>query len=334
SDTNSVGQNIDGLYDKFLKDYRIEHVVFMDVLNEQKITIDDKTYNVIGTNMAPMMNKLVAGRMANGDGYEVVLAEAFVQKTGLSNDEIIGKEIMFDGKVIDNQGENVTYDPISIKVKVVGVADTTQTTEEGGEIFSFNFEDAHFFSYNALKDMRAQAGMSMDDTPFIIRTKDAKVMIEIKDELMQKGIVPLGRFQLIEGIIRLDNMSEEQSSSAYILIGVLAIFASLAVSLITGFMRKNEYAIYKINGYSNSKLCGLIFMEYMSIAFRILVTLGILGIAYNILLNIVISTTFVNTKIALLAIGSVLFVTLLCAFATTIVACTTDEMKSLKTGDR
>lgn len=333
-DTNSVGQNIEGLYEQFLKDNRVEHVVFMESVPEQRFTVDGKTYKVESTNMAPMMNELVAGRMPNGDGFEVVLSEAFVKRTGMTNEQILGKEVSLDGNIIDNRTSNVTLDPVSIKLTVVGVADTTQKTEEGGEVFSYTFEDAQFFSYNALKNMREQAGMTMANTPFIIRATSPKVMIEIKDELMQKGIVPLGRFQLIEGIIRLNNMSEEQSDSAYILIGILAIFAALSVSLITGFMRKNEFTIYKINGYSKGNLFGVIAMEYAGIGLVSSVTLAVVGLIYNFVLKTFMKTSFVTPELFLVAIAVIFSVALLCLIATGIVAATTNESKSLKTGDR
>ena len=265
-DSNHVAQNIDGLYEKFLKDERVEHVVFMQSIMEQKILLDGKKYKIQSTNMAPMLNVLLTGRMPSGNGHEVVVSEAFVKKTGMTNDEILGKELTLDGMIADNQTENVTLDPISVKATVVGVADTTQSTEEGGEIFSYTFEDAIFFSYNALSDMLNQAGMNIKNAPFIIRAVSPEAMIEIKDELMKQGIVPLGRFQLIEGIIRLNSMSEEQSGSAYVLIGGLALFASLAVSLIVGLLRKNEFAIYKINGYSKKNLLQIIAIEFFDIA--------------------------------------------------------------------
>lgn len=333
-DSNSVGQNIDGLYDAFLKDKRVEHVVFMEGVYEQKITLDGKTYKIQSSNMAPMLNKLVAGRIPNGNEFEVVLSEAFVKKTGLSNEEIIGKEISLDGNIVDNTATDVTFDPVSIKLQVVGVADTTQKTEEGGEVFSYTFEDAIFFSYNALQNMREQAGMTMDKTPFIIRATSPKDMIEIKDDLMQKGVVPLGRFQLIEGIIRLDNMSEEQSGSAYILIGILAVFAPLTVSIITGFMRKNEFAIYKINGYSGLSMFKVLSMEYSGIAVKASIFVTVIGLLYNTVLQVLMKTTFVSPELFLLAVAVIFGVSILCLIATGMVAVTTNEAKSLRTGDK
>lgn len=333
-DSNSVGQDIEGLYESFLKDNRVEHVVFMEAVYEQKITLDGKSYKIQSSNMAPMLNELVAGRMPNGNEFEVVLSEAFVKSTGLSNEEIIGKDISLDGNIVDNTTSDVTFDPISIKLKVVGVADTTQKTEEGGEVFSYTFEDAIFFSYNALQNMREQAGMTMDKTPFIIRAVSPKAMIEIKDELMQNGVVPLGRFQLIEGIIRLDNMSEEQSDSAYVLIGFLAVFAALAVSLITGFMRKNEFAIYKINGYSGMSLFKIVSMEYAGIAIKASVFIAVIWLLYNTVLQVLMKTTFVTPTLFIITIAVVFGISILCATVTGIVAFTTNESKSLRTGDK
>ena len=49
---------------------------------------------------------------------------------------------------------------------------------------------------------------------FIIRAKTPADMIAIKDELNEQGIVPLGRFELVEDIVRLNKQTTEQTGSA------------------------------------------------------------------------------------------------------------------------
>ncbi|MEG0156043.1 MAG: ABC transporter ATP-binding protein, partial [Anaerovoracaceae bacterium] len=61
SDASKVNQDIQGLYDTFLTDPRVSHVVFMESIYEQTIKVNGNSYKIQGSNMAPMLNKMVAG---------------------------------------------------------------------------------------------------------------------------------------------------------------------------------------------------------------------------------------------------------------------------------
>ena len=121
-------------------------------------------------------------------------------------------------------------------------------------MIEFSVDDSFFFSKVALDDLRKQAGIENEAMNFIIRAKTPADMIAIKDELNEQGIVPLGQFELVEDIVRLNEQTTEQSGSASVLIGILSVVMVMAIFLITGFMRKREYAIYKVSGFTNTHL--------------------------------------------------------------------------------
>ncbi|MEM5603618.1 FtsX-like permease family protein [Bacillus cereus] len=109
--------------------------------------------------------------------------------------------------------------------------------------------------------MRKQAEIRSEKMGFIIRAKTPADMISIKDELNSKGIVPIGDFERVEDIVRLNAQTTEQTESASLSITLLSGVMVMAIFLITGIMRKREYAIYKISGYNNKHLSLLIFSE-------------------------------------------------------------------------
>ena len=72
---------------------------------------------------------------------------------------------------------------------------------------------------------------------------------------------PLGQFELVEDMVRLNKQTTEQSGSASVLVGVLGVALVLAVFLMTAFLRRREYAIYKISGYSSGLLAKISLFE-------------------------------------------------------------------------
>lgn len=330
-----VTQNIDGLYDRYKGDSRVQHIVFTQAFQDIKTTVDGKDYTVEGSNSVPTVNKLTAGVMPMGDGAEVVVPNSFVKAMGLTDEEAIGKEVNFDASVYNwDSGE-----PVSSKVKttaeIVGVVDTTVRYDAGdGQIMDYSVDDAFFFSKSALDDMRAQAKIEKSDINFTIRTKTPADLIAMKDELNAEGIVPLGQFELVEDMVRLNSQTMQQSSSAIVVIGILSVVVVLAVSMMTALTRKREYAIYKVSGYRKGYIARIIALEYAIAA----IGGSIVFLGASPLINMA-TTAFWSVNILN---GKLLFMGVLLLFAMGILSCTitasigsgVKASTSLKTGDR
>lgn len=329
-----VTQNIDGLYNRYKADSRVQHIVFTQAFNDIRITVDNKQYKVDSSGSVPTVNMLTAGNMPTGDGNEVVVPNSFVKSMGLTDEEALGKTLDFDAAVYNwDSGEPVLV-PVQITVKIVGVVDSTVRYESGGQIEEFTVHDAFFFSKSALDTMRVQGKIEKSAANFTIRTKSPAEMIAIKDELNADGIVPLGRFELVEDMVRLNQQTTQQSGSAVVIIGLLSVVVVLAVSLMTALARRREYAIYKVSGYNRGHLVLMTTLEFCIAS----LTSGVLFLCLSPLANLV-TTAFWGVNIlstAPLLVG-VLFVLVMGAFScmvTAIVSTTVKASTSLKTGDR
>ena len=330
----NVTQDIGGLYDQYVGDERTDFTVFSQAFNNINITVDGKEYQIQSTGGTPSINKLVAGKMPTGKDNEVVVPETFVQTLGLSNEQAIGKEIDFNTSVYNwDTGEPVLRDA-SLTATIVGVADNTVYYEFEGEMTGYSVDDSFFFSKVALDDLRRQAGIENDATNFIIRAKTPADMIAIKDELSEQGIVPLGRFELVEDIVRLNEQTTEQSGSASMVIGILSVVMVIAISLVTGFMRKREYAIYKVSGFKNAHLSLLNLTEKITEVFTAILIMLVASPLINMATEALFNASILNSKMLLSGALLIALVGAIAYFTTAIAFLKTNTTTALKTGDR
>lgn len=329
-----VSQDIGGLYDKYIDDERVDFTVYQKAFDNIKVTVSGKEYQIQGTGTVPSINKLVAGRMPTGKDKEVIVPESFVETLGLSNEQAIGEEIDFSSAIFNwDTGEPVLRDAF-ITAKIVGIADTSAYFEYEGEMTEYSADDSFFFSKAALDEMRKQTGTENDAMNFLIRAKTPAGMIAIKDELNEIGIVPLGQFELVEDIVRLNEQTTEQSGSASMLMGILSVVMVIAISFITGIMRKREYAIYKVSGFNNVHLGLLSLTEKITET----MTAVLLMLAVSPLINTATESLFSTNILSLqmLFTGALLIVLVgTVAYLPTITSIIkTNTSTALKTGDR
>lgn len=83
-----------------------------------------------------------------------------------------------------------------------------------------------------------------------MRASSPYSLIEVRDELNAKGIVPLGRFELVEDLVKLSDQTGTQSAAAAstVLI-VLSPVIVIAVFIIAEILRRKDIAIYKAIGF-------------------------------------------------------------------------------------
>lgn len=261
-----VTQDIGGLYDEYLHDERVEHMVFSQAFDNITVTVDNQSVAIEKSGNVPVLEKLTEGAMPMGDGPEVVIPKSLLAKLGMKEKDIIGKTLEFNAAIFNWDTGEPILKPVSTKATIVGVTDTTVVYEYMGEKMEYSIDDSFFFSKSALDDMRLQAGVSGSSVNFTMRAKTPHDLISLKDELNAKGIVPLGRFELVEDMVRLNQNTKEQSGSATVILAMLSLVIALSITLLTAFMRKKEYAIYKISGFSRKHLVFYSLTENMIIS--------------------------------------------------------------------
>ena len=329
-----VTQDIGGLYDEYIDDERVAFTTFLQAFDDVKIAVGGKEYQIQSTGTAPVMNKLLAGKMPIGKGNEIVVPESFVEALGLSNEQAIGKEIDFSGSIFNwDTGEPVLKEA-TITAMIVGVADTTASYEFEGEMVEYTVDDSFFFSKVALDDLRKQANIESGAMNFLVRAKTPVDMISIKDELNEIGIVPLGQFELVEDIVRLNDQTTEQSGFASMLIGILSVVLVIAISLITGFMRKREYAIYKVSGFKNVHLNLLNLTEKITEIVAAILLLLVTSPLINLAMEGLFTTSILNSEMLFTGALLITLVGVVACLTTIISIIKTNTTAALKTGDR
>jgi len=330
----NVDQNIDGLYDRYLSDTRVTHIYFSQTYNNIVLTVDGAEYKVDTSNSVPVVNELVAGVMPMGHDNEITVPKSFAERLGVSPEAVLGKSVSFRGTVYNwDSGEPVIM-PVSITAKIVGVVDTTVKYDMAGQVMEYSVDDTFLFSKPALDAMRDQAKITRGESNFTLRAKTPEDMIAIKDELNAEGIVPLGRFELVEDMVRLNQQTTQQSGSAVIVIGVLAVVIVIAVTLMTVLSRRREYAIFQVSGYGKGHLA------LMAASDALLLSIGSVAVflCASPLINLA-TTSFWNVNILscrLLETGVVLVFAagILTWGLSALVGGTTKAATALRTGDR
>lgn len=249
-----VEQDLSGLYEKYQNDERVEFIVPSQAFENIKITSDGQTYTVEKTGNTPVLTKLLSGSFPTDDKFQVIIPLKFAERLGLTPESAIGKEIDFSATIYKWINNQPVEKPVKLQATICGVADNTVTYDYEGKTMKFTVDDSFFFNRAAVEEVRKQAGIENDSVDFIIRAKTPEDMISLKDELNKSGIVPLGQFELVEDMVRLQTQTTELSGGATAVIIALGILAVITVSLMTTILRKKEYAIYKISGYKTAHL--------------------------------------------------------------------------------
>lgn len=261
-EVQSVNQNISGLLEQYQDDSRVAAIIMDASMDDMVVTLNGKDFIIESTHQAPVFNKMVAGEIADNSKHEIVLPQILVKKLGYTNEEIIGKELSFIGTVFNwDSGESVAM-PISFTAIVSGVADTSYGMEFEGQVMEFEHEDSLFPSLAVMKDIYKQAGKKDPSFSFTIRPDSPEHYLEIYDELMAKGVVPLGQVELIRDIVGLKGAALAQTGISYTLIAVLSVLSALSVCLVCSLMRKKEYAVYQLSGYTKVGIVALTMVEY------------------------------------------------------------------------
>ena len=265
-----IEQDVSEILKKYQDDQRIEFFAPTDVVNNMVVSIDGllKDYKVENSNNAPIINEIIEGRVPKSDGREVAVPKLFVEKAGLKPSDVIGKTINIEGIAYDwSSGQ-----PQEVKVKldnltIVGVIDTKVSySDPNYGKMEFEFEDSFIYGLDSVKELRVQKNASQENISFMMRVKDIKDIMPIVDELNKVGITPMGQFESVSDILRINDTTKEQSGAITVIIAAIAVVVTIAVVLINAILRKREFAILKVNGYSKGSIFNLNVVENLLIA--------------------------------------------------------------------
>ena len=317
---DEVKQDISGLIEKYQNDDRVDTLIITSSISDAVINIDEKNYTINQSGQAPVFNKIIAGKTNDNSQDEVVLPKILVDKLGIQYEDIIGKEVSFSASVFNWDSGSPVVKQVSFRAIVAGVADTSYTVLVEGNEYTFEDEDSIFLSASIVNKINEQAKRQDYNPSFSIQAKTPEDFISLYDELMSSGIVPLGQVEVIRDILSLKGATGTQTDMAYVIITVLSLFAVLSVSFIFTLMRKKEYAVYKLNGYTKTQLALIIVLENLVSLFTTL----ILSSVSSVLLG---TSIFISYII-------VLCLSILCYGINVLIATKTNVLITLKTGDR
>lgn len=332
-----INQDVSKVLKKYTNDERIEHFVPLTIMNDMVVNIDGvtKDYKVENSNSAPYVGAVIAGRMPKLEGKEIAVSALFVKNLGLNPEDIIGKKLSAIGESFDwSSGEPKEVKTEVNDLTIVGVVDTKVSYEGPYGKTEYELEDSFVYSLDVAKELRKQTNSSDDNLSFTIRVKNAEDVMSIVDELNKEGITPMGEFESVKDILSINNTTKEQSSSLTIIIAVVAVLVTLCITFINAYLRKSEYAVLKINGYSNKSLFNLSIMEYLLISLCAVIIFIIALPSINVISNKMFNMSISGVKPIVIGILIILVQGIVMAIISSIISFVTKESKNLMTGDR
>lgn len=118
------------------------------------------------------------------------------------------------------------------------------------------------------------------------------------------------------------------------ILAVIAVVVTLVVTIINGYLRKGEYAILKINGYSKNSLLNLSMMEYLLIALSSSV-IFVAGLPVINSLSIkLFGMSISGSNSMVMGIVIIIIQGLIAGLITSFIAAKTNISNNLMTGDR
>ena len=342
NDTNKpnldIEQDVSEVLKKYQDDPRVEFFAPMDVVNNMTVNIDGlvKDYKVENSNNAPIINEIIEGRVPKSDGREVAVPKLFVEKAGLKPSDVIGKTINIEGMAYDwSSGQ-----PQEVKVKldnltIVGVIDTKASySDPNYGKMEFEFEDSFIYGLDSAKELRVQKNASQENVSFMMRVKDIKDIMPIVDELNKVGITPMGQFESVSDILRINDTTKEQSGAITVIISAIAVVVTIAVVLINAILRKREFAILKINGYSKGSIFNLNVVENLLIAIASIVIFVAASPVINSLSNKIFSMSVSGGKSMITGVAIILVQGIVMGIISALITSGIKIENNIMTGDR
>lgn len=334
--SSEIEQDVSKAFDKLKNDDRVEFIVPIVTINDMVVKIDGKEHSVERSNNVTVVENIVAGTMPKLNGREVAVSKLFVERLNLKPEDVIGKVISINGSGYDwSSGEPKEVKASINDLTIVGVVDSTMTIDSPyAEKFELELEDSFVFSLDLAEEIKEQTKSDTDNISFRIRVKEIKDIMPIVEELEKEGLTPIGMFETVKDILKISDTTKEQSGSITVIIGAIAVVVALAITIINGYLRKSEFAILKINGYSKKSIINLNIMEYGLISIvSAVVFIVALPLINNVSKSILdISVSGGNSRI--LGVVIVLVLGLVMGVISSLITSNIKTTNNLMTGDR
>ena len=342
NDTNkpnlNIEQDISNVLKKYENDPRVEHILLLETVNDMVVNIDGvlKDYTVKSYGYGPYVNEIIEGRMPKAGEREVALPKLFLEKVNLKPSDVIGKTLSLTGTVVDNNSKEPQSKKSNLDgLTIVGVVDTGSTYVDpvGGKT-KLEFEDSFIYSLDVVKEIRGQSNSSQENISFTIRVKDIKDVMPIVNELRKDGITALGEFETVSDILSINNTTKEQSGAITVIIAAIAVVVTLAVALINAILRKREFAILKINGYSKASIFNLNIAENLLIAVSAIVIFVLAFPVINNVSNKIFSMSVSGSKSMITGIMIILIQGIIMGIISALITSNIKAENNIMTGDR
>lgn len=331
-----VKQDVSKAFEKLKNDERVEFIAPLAIVDNMTVKMDNKDYTVENSNSVPVINEIVAGRMPKLEGREVAVTKMFIEKLKLKPEQVLGKVISITGNAFDwSSGEPKEVKTKANDLTIVGVIDSkfSMDSPKGGK-YESELEDSFIYSLEVAKEIKKQTNSSTSNISFRIRVKEVKDIMPIVKELEKDGLTPIGMFEMVKDILKINNTTKEQSGSLTIIIAAIAIVVSLAVTIINGYLRKKEFAILKINGYSKGSIMNLNIMEYVLISIVSAVVFVVALPLINSMSKSMLDMTVSGSNTTILGLVIVLILGLVMGVISAVISSNIKTTNNLMTGDR
>ncbi|WP_194191545.1 ABC transporter ATP-binding protein/permease [Clostridium chrysemydis] len=331
-----IEQDVSKAFERLRNDPRIEFIIPVDGIQNMKVQLDGKEYDIENSNTVPIVNEVESGRVPNMSGREVAISKKFVENLNLKPEDVIGKTISIDGVAFDWSSGSPKEVKIKISdVKIVGVLNTKYTIDSpsyGKE--EIELEDSFIYGLDVVKDIKKQSNSNTDNLSFRVRVKEIKDIMPIVNELEKDGLTPIGEFETVKDILKISDVSKDQTSSVSVILAAIAMIVTILITLINGYIRKGEFAILSINGYSKKSIAILNIMEYILIS---IVSAIMFALALPVINNIsksIFDMEIVGVNTRLLGAGIVISLGLLMGILSAIILSNLKTENNLMKGDR
>lgn len=333
-----IEQNVGNVLNKYKDDPRVEFFAPLQAVDNIVVSIYEvlKNYEVENSNSSPYINEIVEGRMPKAEGREVAVPKLFVEKANLKPSDVIGKTLDLTGTTFDwSSGEPKEVKNAVDGLTIVGVIDTkTSYTDPKYGKMELEFEDSFIYGLDVVKEIREQSNSSKENISFKIRVKDIKDVMPIVKELNKEGITPMGEFETVSDILSMNNTTKEQSGAITVIIAAIAVVATIAVVSINAILRKREFAILKINGYSKASIFNLNIAENLLIAASAIVLFVVASPVINNLSNKIFSMSVSGTKSMITGIVIILIQGIIMGVISALITSNIKAENNIMTGDR
>ena len=265
----NIEQNVSEVLLQYQNDPRLEYLIPSVSPKDMTVKIDGviKDYKVPNSNSSAVVKEVVSGRMPTQDNMEIALTQVFLDNNKLTAEDVLGKTMSIAASGYDwTSGEPVLM-PIQFDgLTIVGIIDSSMTITRESETFEIEQEDSFIYGLDFAREMKIQTNSDEENISFNMRVKEIGDMMDIVNELRAKGITPLGSFEEVESILKIDESTSVQTDFLSYVMAIVGVIGLVLVAVINAYLRKNEYAVLKSNAFSNSNLF------YLNIAESFIIT--------------------------------------------------------------